>query len=262
MTERTAVGYIWISPDNKDPQALIEQDEKIVSDYCKTNNISFLKTFSDIGVTGPAIDRPELNQMLEFIKEKNINIVVVGSLGNFGRRFHDSLTIMNKLTEKNIDMHSISENFGTLTEEGRSILKSLSKITELTQKIIPLKTERRRKRAREVAYAGGACPYGYKIDEKTNQYVIIPEEAAIVRRIFRERLAGRSLRQIAGDLTKEGVTTKRGGRWQANTIKTILENIFYTGVYQFHDNIYPDDHDEIISEHVFYLVNAMEDKGD
>src|SRR5690606_26423353 len=103
---------------------------------------------------------------------------------------------------------------------------------------------------------GGACPYGYIIDSKSNQYKIIEEEALVVRRIFRERLSGRSLRQIANDLRKDDIATKRGGKWQANTIKTILENTFYTGVYNQNGSVIKDSQDWIISEYPSSKVNA------
>ena len=111
-------------------------------------------------------------------------------------------------------------------------------------------------RNREVLHNGGTCPYGYTLDEHTNQFKVVSLEANVVRRIFRERIAGRSLRQIANDLTRDSIPTKRGGRWQANTVKTILENIFYTGAYQCQNRVYQNDHEAVITQDLFAQVNS------
>ena len=75
--------------------------------------------------------------------------------------------------------------------------------------------------------------------------------------IFRERMAGRSLRQISNDLIKDDISTKRGGKWQANTIKTILENPFYIGVFEQNGTLYKDCHDSVVSEYMFNKVNSI-----
>lgn len=256
--QKRAIGYIWVSPSEAEPEKVVDEAQRKVHDYCDTNNINFVHLYKDIGSMGVALKRPQMVEMLEAMDNDKIDMVILDSLSNVGRRFHDAVTLLNKFAFIDTGLVSIAEEINTTTEEGKQLLHTLIRIPQLAQWTKP-KKEERRIRAKEVLYNGGACPYGYKIDEKTNQYVVVANEASMVKRIFRERLAGRSLRQIAGDLIKEGIRTKRGGRWQANTIKTILENIFYTGIYQCHETIYRNDHDEIVSEHLFRQINEMQD---
>ena len=258
IMKKRACGYIWISPSTTEPEQIIEGIQIRVQTYCDENEIELIKMYKDIGTIGVALKRPQMVEMLGNIDDDKIDMLILDSLGNVGRRFHDAVMILNKFAFMDTGLISIAEDINTTTDKGKQLLQTLIRIPQLAQWTKP-KTEEKRVRAKEVLYNGGACPYGYEIDEKTNQYVVVPAEASIIKRIFRERLAGRSLRQIAGDLTKEGIKTKRGGRWQANTIKTILENIFYTGIYECHGTIYRNDHDEVISEHLFRQVNEMEE---
>jgi len=255
---KRAVGYLWVSPAVTEPQPIVDETRARITNYCAEHGIELVELYADMGATGVALKRPELNKMFARLQEENLDCVVIDSLARLGRRFHDAVTILNEFAFREAGLVAIEEQIDTSSPDGRQLLQTLIRIPQLAQWTQPQNQSSKRVRAKEVLYNGGACPYGYRIDETTNQYVIVPEEASIVKRIFRERLSGRSLRQIANDLTKQGVKTKRGGRWQANTIKTILENVFYTGVYQCHGTVYHDDHDEIISQHLFEQVNSID----
>lgn len=253
-----AVSYIWTSPDTKNYDEKINKSLSIVNTYCEKNNINVKKTFKDIASIGHANKRKEMINMLKYIDKNNIDYLILDSLYSLGRRLHDAIIIFNEFRNRKCSIISINENINTASEEGKSIIDSLFKIPQIT---IWLKEQENAKpqRDKETLYNGGACPYGYRIT-KNNQYSICEEEAVIVRRIFKERLAGRSLRQIANDLTKDNISTKRGGKWQANTIKTIIENPFYTGTYIEDETSYKNCHDAIISEYIFNKVNFIDIK--
>jgi hypothetical protein len=68
---------------------------------------------------------------------------------------------------------------------------------------------------------------GYRI--KDGQYYIIEDEAEVVRRIYRDYLAGAGPNLIAIQLTEDGIPTRNGGIWQPQTIARILRNYTYTG---------------------------------
>lgn len=254
----TAVGYIWTSPNNPDAEKMASLAKEKIQKYCKDNNFVLKKMFKDLGTTGTATKRTEMVELLKYIDRNKIDYFIVDTLNSVGRRFHDAIIILNEFNYKSSGLISIDEQIDTKSEEGKTLLRSLLKIPQISQWTQP-PDPKKKQRAQEILYAGGACPYGYAIDSKSNQYKIVEEEAQVVRRIFRERLSGRSLRQISNDLTNDEIATKRGGKWQANTIKTILENPFYVGVYIQNNTLLRDSHDEIVSEYLFNKVNDIED---
>jgi site-specific DNA recombinase len=252
----SAVGYIWTSPNTPDAEEQAKTSREKILKYCNENNIVLKKMFKDLGSTGTAVKRSEMQELLKYVDRNKVNYLVVDTLNNVGRRFHDAIVILNEFHYKKAGLISIDENIDTTSEEGQNLIKALFKIPQISQWTQP-PDPKRKVRAQEILYTGGACPYGYVIDSRSNQYKIIEEEALVVRRIFRERLSGRSLRQIANDLSKDDVSTKRGGKWQANTIKTILENPFYIGIYMQNGTTFKDCHDAIISEYIFNKVNSI-----
>ena len=68
---------------------------------------------------------------------------------------------------------------------------------------------------------------GYEL--KDGKYIVVPNEALIVKRIFKEYLEGKGSSLIANRLTEDGVPTKNGGIWLPQTVKAILRNYTYTG---------------------------------
>ena len=71
-------------------------------------------------------------------------------------------------------------------------------------------------------------PYGY-LRDPAGELVVDSAAASIVRRIFAERAAGRTLSEIATDLACDRVPTARGAGWRAGTVHGILSNPAYTG---------------------------------
>jgi len=252
----TAVGYIWTSPNTSDAEDLAKATREKILAYCNENNIVMKKMFKDLGSTGSAVKRTEMQELLKYVDRNKVDYLIVDTLNSLGRRFHDAIVILNEFHYKKAGLISIDENIDTKSEEGQFLVKALFKIPQISQWTQP-PDPKRKVRAQEILYTGGACPYGYVIDSRSNQYKIIEEEALVVRRIFRERQSGRSLRQIANDLSKDDISTKRGGKWQANTIKTILENPFYIGIYQQNGTTFKDCHDAIISDYIFNKVNSL-----
>lgn len=68
---------------------------------------------------------------------------------------------------------------------------------------------------------------GYRM--RDGQYYIIPDEAEIVHRVYREYLSGMGPNRIAAGLTEDGIPTMNGGLWQPQTIAKMLRNYSYTG---------------------------------
>lgn len=253
----SVVGYLWLHPQTSQPER-VEAEHDTINAYCAAHALELSELKVDAGATGAALERPSMKA----IAETPHVTVVVSSLISLGNRFHDVATVLSEFSHKDIRLISVRENIDTARPDGQQLLKMFATIPQVASWVRPPKAGTAPKvfvRSREVLHNGGTCPYGYSLDEATNQFVVNMTEAAIVQRIFRERAAGRSLRQIANDLTRDSVATKRGGRWQANTVKTILENVFYTGDYQTQNRIFTDDHEGIISREQFDEVNHAEE---
>jgi site-specific DNA recombinase len=89
----------------------------------------------------------------------------------------------------------------------------------------------RKVKAESGGYAGGKVPCGYRLEgaRKTARWHVDEATAAIVRRIFADRVAGMTYAAIADELNAERISSPQGASWGARTVWTIANNSAYTG---------------------------------
>jgi len=120
--------------------------------------------------------------------------------------------------------------------------------------------ERRRDRAREAmrrkalrAQVLGRPPYGYAVEDRT--LVPHPRESQVVARIFEEYVReGEGLRRIAGALNRDGIKTRLGRPWTPGSVRTVLRNPTYTGLYRRLGVVVPAAHKALVDRGTFQVV--------
>jgi hypothetical protein len=112
-----------------------------------------------------------------------------------------------------------------------------------------------KRRAQAGKATGGPRPYGYRYG--TDGLEVVPEEAEIVRRMFSELLAGRSICAIARDLQHDGIPTLRGGLWRQPTVSGILRNVQLTGKVEYDGETFDANHDAIVDERTFQRAQTL-----
>jgi len=102
----------------------------------------------------------------------------------------------------------------------------------------------------------GHTPLGYKTGAD-GKYEIDPAGAALVRRIFEEYAAGERAKDIYTRLNNEGYHTSRGGKFNKNSLRRILENKKYIGIYEYEDIRVENGIPPIIDKPLFEKVQTM-----
>jgi DNA invertase Pin-like site-specific DNA recombinase len=116
-----------------------------------------------------------------------------------------------------------------------------------------------RLKAERGRFHGGPTPLGYRLQEEGG-LVIDPAEAAVVRRIFEETVAGRSQRQVARDFERDAIPTKRGGNWSQPIVRRILNNPTYRGVrVDTEGREYPGEQEAIVSDDLWRRAQDLRD---
>lgn len=256
-----AFSYLWIAPriDVNQEFTLRQEREKSLQAACLEQGWDYAGLETDRSLNTVAAERPVLRRLLKRLGEQDL--LLVCDLTDFGRRFYDVYALMElfRQTRSRGSLVALAQDLRIDRHHGSEVLMVLSRIPQLNR---PQPPEPAGKRSEVSRCNGGACPYGYRIDPDSNEYTLDPAEAQVVQRIFKQRARGQSLRQIVSALSYAEIPTKRGGRWHANTIKSILENPFYTGIYQTHYASLDNHHPAIISSELFYSLNGHLDCDD
>lgn len=217
-------------------------------DFCKREGYEVAATFLDTAAENG--DRPGFRQLLDYLKrhQEAPCVVVVASVDRLGG---DAMQATRCLYQ----IDGLGGRLVTLDgapDPAATLLAHWAKGGSATGV-----GDRVREAMRKKAIRGevlGRPPYGYRVGPK-HRLEPIPEEAAIVRYIFRlYTREGLGIRLIARRLNEEGFRTRKGGNWSMITIRDILLNRAYLGTYTRFGVRVPGSHAALISPEEFRRV--------
>jgi DNA invertase Pin-like site-specific DNA recombinase len=225
--------YCRVSTETEEQNLSYEVQVAHYTEFIKKNTEwEFAGIFADDGISGTNTKkREEFNRMIEECMEGNIDLVITKSISRFARNTLDCLKYIRQLKEKNIAVYFEKENINTMDAKGEVLLTIMASLAQQESQSLSQNV----KLGLQYRYQQGKVQVnhnrfmGYTKDEEGN-LIIVPEEAEIIKRIYREYLEGKSLVGIGRDLEKDGILTAAGKpRWRPETIKKILLNEKYIG---------------------------------
>ena len=228
---KVAAAYIRVSTDDQLEYSPDSQLEKIRL-YAEKNQILLPEEFIfvDEGISGRKTkNRPAFNEMIGLAKcnPKPFDVILVWKFSRFARNREDSIVYKSMLRkERNIDVVSVSEDIG---DDKLSIL--IEAIIEAMDEFYSINLAEEVKRGMtEKAKRGGVLSipgFGYKVEN--GEYVIVPEEAEIIRKVFNDYLNKKGFLTIAKELNAMGIKTHRNCKIENRTIDYWLHNMLYIG---------------------------------
>ena len=235
--------------DNMDSESnSIQNQRKILQKAAKDKGYTDTVFFVDDGITGTTMKRPGFQKMLTAIEAGYISAVFVKDLSRLGRNYIE----VGKLTEEFFPLHDIrlvAVSDGVDSDEGEDDFTPFKNImNEYYAKDISKKRRIVNKMKGNAGVPLSPPPYGYiKNPDDPRFWVVEPEAAEVVRRIYRMALEGYGLAETAAQLAADGVVnptyywrsrgTSRGGskstveptKWGHTTVKKILTLQEYCG---------------------------------
>jgi DNA invertase Pin-like site-specific DNA recombinase len=225
--------YCRVSTETEEQNSSYEVQVAHYTEFIKKNSEwEFAGIFADDGISGTNTKkREEFNRMIDECMEGNIDLVITKSISRFARNTLDCLKYIRQLKDKNIAVFFEKENINTMDAKGEVLLTIMASLAQQESQSLSQNV----KLGLQYRYQQGKVQVnhnrfmGYTKDEEGN-LIIVPEEAEIIKRIYREYLEGKSLAGIGRDLEKDGILTAAGKpRWRPETIKKILMNEKYIG---------------------------------
>ncbi|EAD1415562.1 MULTISPECIES: recombinase family protein [Bacillota] len=225
--------YCRVSTETEEQNSSYEVQVAHYTEFIKKNaEWEFAGIFADDGISGTNTKkREEFNRMIDECMEGNIDLVITKSISRFARNTLDCLKYIRQLKDKNIAVFFEKENINTMDAKGEVLLTIMASLAQQESQSLSQNV----KLGLQYRYQQGKVQVnhnrfmGYTKDEEGN-LIIVPEEAEIIKRIYREYLEGKSLAGIGRDLEKDGILTAAGKpRWRPETIKKILMNEKYIG---------------------------------
>ncbi|MDU7214547.1 recombinase family protein [Clostridium sp.] len=195
--------------------------------------------FIDEGFSGKNENRPQYQLMMEKIKKKEIDSIVIYQLNRLGRNARDIHNTMQLCDDLGVIIYSATEGFDSSTSFGRAVIGILASLAQLEREQLAERVkDNMYTLAKMGRWLGGQSPLGfdgsreYYIDETGKERSITKlkkneEELKLVKLLYDKYLEEKSLSQVGKWALINHLTGKNGGNLNKNAINVILQNPVY-----------------------------------
>ena len=227
--------------------------------------------YDDGGLSGGSMDRPALLQLLEEVKTRRVDIVVVYKIDRLTRSLMDFSRMVEIFDANEVSFVSVTQQFNTSTSMGRLTLNMLLSFAQFEREVT---AERIRDKIaaskKKGMWMGGLVPLGY--DAVNRKLVINQKEAETIRWLFQTYLQLGSVRRLKEAADARGIFSKARKASRSKLtgsvplsrghLYRILANPIYKGCVRHGDNIYPGQHEAIINNATFdHVQTSLENKS-
>ena len=218
----------------------IENQKLLLMKHVKEMGWELVDIYQDDGWSGTNQNRPALQRLLQDVKDKRINTVLIKDLSRLGRNYLEVGNLSEVyLPEHGCELISLNEKLDEMAVFRNWFNEQHSRSTSTKVKAI------KRMRAQDGKYVGSIAPYGYR-KSPDNKHLLIPDEATapVIRKLFEMRAGGMGFNTLARHLNDTGVVSPReyfyqqkntenpykgSHYWNCVTVSSFLRNEVYIG---------------------------------
>lgn len=188
----------------------------------------YVGTYADEAITGTKDERSEFQRLLADCRAGMIDLIITKSISRFARNTVTLLTVVRELKEMGISVFFEKEGLYSDSGQGEMILTLLASVAQEESRSV---SENCKWRIHHGFQEGKLVTlrflYGYRVTKGVVE--IVPEEAAVVGKIFELYTNGTGCKAIAEIIRASGAPTLRGGQWCEKHVLALLKNEKYTG---------------------------------
>ncbi|MCG2842283.1 recombinase family protein [Sandaracinobacter sp. RS1-74] len=213
--------YARYSSDNQ-RDASIEDQLRQCRERAAREGWTIVESYSDRAISGASLIRPGIQSVLADAQAGRFDILLSEALDRISRDQEDVAGAFKRLRFAGVTIFTLSE--GEISELHVGLKGTMN---ALFLKDLAIKTHRGIRGRVEAGKIGGGNSFGYRVAHQLDargepirgERTIIEEQAEIVRRIFREYVAGKGPQRIAADLNRDGIPSPTGKRWGDTVIR-------------------------------------------
>lgn len=255
-----SVIYARYSSTSQDEQT-IEMQIKKCMEFARKNNMTVIEVYTDEAKTGRNGNRAGLQKLLSDSKNGNFKHVITYMSDRYFRNALEALSFEEELKKNGVSLLFTMESYDN-TPIGKFMKLVSYANNQLYSDIYSVKiSDGLSNNAKESLTTGNNVPLGFKTNKETKEFEIDEVNAPIVKEIFERYAKGDTVADIINDLNERGYKTKRGNRFNKNSLHRMLVNEKYIGIYIYKGEIMPKRIPRIISDELFNEVQEIMKKN-
>lgn len=223
--------YCRVSTDTEDQQTSFEGQVKHYTELIEAKpEWELAGIYADDGISGTSAEkRPEFMRLIADCEAHKIDLVICKSLSRWGRNTLETLTYVRRLKDLGVNLIFEINSIDTRATYSEMLLTVLAAFAQEESRSISENTSWGIRRRYEEGITRWSRLYGYEKTEE-GEYQIVPEQAAVVRKIFDLYEQGESLKDISNYLETYGIKSPTGAaKWTTSSVHTLLGNERYAG---------------------------------
>lgn len=259
----TVAIYVRVSTEEQAKEGFsIGAQREMLKSYCKSQGWTNYKFYVDEGISAKDTERPQLQLMLDHIKEGMIKKVLVYRLDRMTRSVLDLHKLLETFEENDCTFVSSTEPYDTSTAVGRLFITLVAAMAqwerENTGERISMVLNEKAKRGEWLAQA----PFGFKKVDK--QLFHDEKQMPILKDMIKKTKEGYSMRQLANYLNDSGTPPLRGYQWHIASILAMLKNPALYGAMRWKGEIIEGTHEGIMTkedhDHLLKILSDRQNK--
>lgn len=232
-----AVVYARYSSHKQGEQS-IEGQIAAAYQYAGEHGYTIIHEYIDRAQTGRNDDREQFQQMLKDTAKRQFEAIIIWKIDRFGRNREEIAFNKYRCKKNGVKVLYTAESIPD-TPEGIILEAVLEGMAEYYSVQLATNVKRGMDNvACKGQSVGGTIPLGYcTIDKKLEPD---PKTAPLVKQIFQMYASGYTQKEIVDHLNAEGLRTRKGRPLTVNSIRAVLKNKKYIGIYHYNGKEYPE----------------------
>jgi site-specific DNA recombinase len=218
------VGYVRVSTSEQVTEGMsLEAQESKIHAWADANDAEVIEIVREAGVSGTKLlaDRPEGKKIAKLIEARRpgVDAVVVVRMDRLGRDAAEQMALLKRFRTGKVGLAAISQHIDLATPHGRAMAQISAVFGELERALIAERTQETLSEMRAQGRVYNHAPFGWDAD---GEYLVAnASEQRTLKRLLALRKQGLGYLKVATILNEEGHKTKRGGPWQAMSVRNI-----------------------------------------
>jgi len=226
------IGYCRVSTEEQAREGVsLDNQEQKIRTYCELYGHELTEVIVDAGLSAKTINRDGMQRLIEMTAKRKSDIdgIVIYKLDRLFRNAEEALHHTKQWDKKGIALISVVEMLDTKSAMGRFFFTLMAAIAEMERNVIAERTsDALRCKKRNGYKTGGDVPYGFDMEMKDNEKILVPNEheQKILKQVETMRQKGLTLKAIAEQLEQKMIKTKKGKeKWDPKQISRLLKTV-------------------------------------
>lgn len=248
-----AIAYYRFSSHSQN-EASIDQQRELAHAWADAHGFKIVKEYEDAAISGTTENRPGFQQMLSEVAKIRPRVLIMWKTDRLGRDKYVLAMAKRTIRDAGCEIRLLAENIPTDGPEGVLIEGLMDAMAEYYSRQLSQNIQRGMDYNAQHALYNGHKLFGYGVDKSTKRYVVDPDTAPFVQRMFAEYAEGKAMQTICDELNAQGLRTTRGAKFGVKTMNKMLQNRAYIGEYRHGDIVVEGGMPALVDEETFDKV--------